>query len=1175
MTVRISSVLPSFLTNSVTQSKELTLQILPDVEALRAYCLQNDLVDPHYRMIKAPPALPKLPEEALILLKAALSASIDLSPDMHISHERLILFLCGTLKEFSCTFLLRGSKAAELLDPLALFCAWHHLSVSERNRPVAHDTDWYCRFEAQPPESRMQSIRTAIFKALPTNTTHHQIQIPEQSNLVKTAQPFVLASIGKDAKADFAIGQLQHAYLFLRDAFAIEMDGTIDPSPYFWQAVTDHALGIVRLEKRHELDFYAFMAALEQRCKGAVIVEEETTLQNILRSFPDLTAYELDRALKKRIRDHQIEPFCFLLTVLEEMAQERPELAEEVWKNCLPFIKSLPQERLHPLSRDFIWHAQKNSFQEMHTVLQQFSLNYPFTPRPHFFHSAINSELLRAMEVKVLLFELRQRPYPVKAFLRLVDLFLDGKLGDREKKMFQELIHVHSVYALVPIELLRELLKTPDRLKDFSIDDPLIVFKKCAADLQIEILCSPLWRGYFVTNFQAQQFLRLISSYSLIKTLKILQNPLYLRHVQDHLLEFLRDHVENLNKLKPGLQAELFQVLFRFFLLQPQTGETMICGEAFNPCTRLKGFKAPLMEHSQALLKAFSETSAFVPLLQAHQTHQLPIPTDIFDASMPLANSIELAVIAPTQYIEPLLKRCAKQPAFSASHMDRFTPLVTDPTMMHRCEIHGSLQLKAAHLLLQVKGKEALSIQIVAQLQVADPDELRPFLDDLLKVIQDLPSFEEKDWSATLKLIEAYFQRSSRENQVSIAAQMQSCPYINFRGYGYLWEYLILEKKEDTSAEELLHLFDGALMISMAHQSLLCTTLANSGLIRRTWSDPRVIERIYDLFEVEFQEAMQEEAHDQMCQIFIRYMSIQGKAFLNTGNIPLRLIGSLAGCCGTLYIAEHFQPLLNLFYIILTSFQLNGRDYPQKEFDPHRLYAELREDNLKTQASCEESAAIRFLCTFFFFCTHQGFQIQKKARFLFKCYYQFLKVYLKHNPSPEGKDIYLLFIGWILNEDRPIAEPDINIYLSKLILLGNQAGYLSPEDLTLYQLLALQPTTTNVCKESEILNQITALSAATNADLSTRFLRLLNLIQFLITHGSKPSKDLIQDHLYGIIESFSHFSALELLPHSLQIFVQMKAAVLALSKLNYQIPMDIPRQLAIIAKRIESLPKML
>lgn len=1173
MTVRISSVLPSYLSSPATQSEALPQQILSDVEALRAYCLQNDLVDSHYRLIKVPSALPKLSEEALIPLKATLSASIDLSPDMHISHERLILFLCGTLKEFSCTFLLRGSKAAELLDPLALFCAQHNLSISERNRPVAHDTDWYCRIDEQPAEARMQSIRAAIFKALPANTTHHQIRIPEESNLVKTAQAFVLASIGKDAKADFAVGQLQHAYLFLRDAFAIEMDGTIDPAPYFWQAVTDHALGIVRLEKRHELDFYAFMAALEQRCKGAVIVEEETTLQNILRAFPELTAYELDRVLKKRIRDHQIEPFCFLLTVLEEMAQERPELAEEVWKNCLPFIKSLPQERLHPLSRDFLWHAQKNSFQEMHAVLEQFLVIYPFTPRHHFFHSAINSELLRAIEVKVLLFELGQRPYSIKAFLRLVDLFLEGKLVDREKKMFQGLLHLNSAYALVPIELLRELLKTPDRLKAFSIDDPLIVFKKCAVDLQIEILSSPLWRGYFVTNFQAKPFLRLISPYPLLKVLKILQESLYLYHVQDQLLEFLSEHVENLSKLKPGLQAELFQVLFRFFLLQPQTGETMICGEAFHPCMRLKGLTAPLMEHSQALLRTFSETSAFVPLLQAHQIHQLPIPTDIFSAPMPLENSIQLALSAPAQQIEPLLKRCAKQPAFNATHIERLTPLVTDPALMRRCEIHGSLQLKAAHLLLHVKGKEALSIQIVAQLQGADPDELRPFLDDLLKVIQDLPPLEEKDWSATLKLIEAYFQRSAREDQVYIAAQMQSCPYINFRGCGYLWEYLILEMKEDTSAEELLHLFDGVWMISIAHQSLLCTTLAKSGLIRRTWSDPRVIERIYNLFEIEFQEAMQENAHDQMCQIFIRYMSIQGQAFLNTDNIPLRLIGLLAGCCGTLFIAEHFQSLLNIFYIVLTGFQLNGRDFPQKEFDPHLLFAQLRRENLKPQATSEESAIIRFLCTFFFFCTHQGFQTQKKARFLFQCYFQFLKVYLKHNPSPEGRDIYLLFIGWIMNEDRAIAEPDMNTYLSKLILLGDQAGYLSPEELTLYQLLALQPTTTNACKEAEILNQITALSTATNADLSTRFLRLLNMIQFLITHGSKPSKDLIQEHLYGIIESFAFFSTRELLPHSLQIFVLMKAAVLALSQLNYQIPMDIPRKLAFIAKQIKAPPK--
>lgn len=1165
---------------------------IQSVSELRAHCLQNHIVDTHYRLLRPPQEMPTLSDEALHQLHTVLRSPIDVSETTHISHDHLILFLLGTLNSFACTFLLRGSKAAELIDPISLFCKWQRLSSDELPKPTAHDIDWFCRFDQIPPPQMIPRIKEALYRGLPKETSRLHVTIPAQSSLVKTSSPIVLSKIGLENKTDLAIGWLHTPYLFLRDAFAIHSDGTIDPSPYFWQAVTDHALGIVRLEHRHELDFYAFLAAMEHKTKDCLIVEEGTTLQKILQSFPDLSAYELDRAIKKRISDHSVEPLAFILNVLEQISQERPLLAEEVWRNCLPFIKALPSERYHPLSQWILRDSEKMSFHELHATLliftEAYQGHYPFAPSFPLGSAHPHSALLKQLKIKALFTLLHQHhpspfhPYPTQALLDLINLFLTNQLATREKKELQSILCLKGDYELAPNELLQALLITPQRMKPFSIHDPLQLFEKCGHSLQLKILRTPLWQDYFVSRFSPEELISFFSAYSFKQKFSLFNEPTYQQYLQPLLLDFLISLMHKIEQLSVHSQNIFLNTLFKNLPLQPEKGLQFLSGPIFQEIQHLKGFKSTFQNHSKYLFVPFASTEAFLPLLQAFQTHQLPLPKELSEVPLPKEHVLALCASAHNETNEMLLIQCLKNYTLTEEEEKSLFPFFTqDLSLLNRLPLDPirliQIKLQIARLLLHKKGKEIEAIQLAAEAQhspnIIPLEQLFLFVDELLGILSSIPLPKGDLVNSLLRLINPYFRVSEMPKREWIAKRMQLSSDMQIRACGLLWNLRIIESNGlPYNPEELIGLFDGLATLSEPQRTLFRADLSDCTLLHIEWDDERIVDRIFDLFHSAFQSHLENNDLQSAFESFVLFMNLQGNGFLKFPYITEKLMKTLMSTAADLFINDDFEPFIYLVYLVLSGFQLNGLPFPIHSVDPHHLYLDLRNFMSPTACAHRDHFTMTFLSSLFIVCKEAGRHYPRKCASFFQTYYQFFQEYLTHHPTNAAQALFHQFISWIILEEPFLSSAAVDRYAGELIRLGNQAGYFTPEELTMYELLAMQTPSTNQFSELSVINQMMVLSSSHFFDPERILLRTLNLLNFLIDKGSPSLKTISSSYLYGEIHSLALACSERNYPSLPQVFSKLNATIGLLIKHKFQIPREIILDLKHIAAKCAKSP---
>lgn len=315
------------------------------------------------------------PEETPHLTQYQEVANILNEPIDYVLKERNIplterSWLQQIHKEFpTIQFYLRGSRAARIIgiveqfealimafaDP-ELIGAWHNVKKTIPHPPPPNDTDWFGRVKGLTSEkihNRLVHVMADLAKTNHEEILQHGFQekvIAQVTRFVRAEGNFAIASIGKEKKADILIGALKHPYLFPRDCFTIKLDQNWNPSigkrKYFWQAVVDRLFGIVRLEPRHADNFFCFLAALEMKTKGCLIIENRITMSDLLAPFQDLPIEQLAERVFKRIENHHIDPFCYLFNFCSYFGPS----AEPLWKALIPRFQHTLSSKFDPFS---------------------------------------------------------------------------------------------------------------------------------------------------------------------------------------------------------------------------------------------------------------------------------------------------------------------------------------------------------------------------------------------------------------------------------------------------------------------------------------------------------------------------------------------------------------------------------------------------------------------------------------------------------------------------------------------------------------------------------------------------------------------------------------------------------------------------------------------------------
>jgi hypothetical protein len=257
-----------------------------------------------------------------------------------------------------------------------------------------------------------------------------------------------------------------------------------------------------------------------------------------------------------------------------------------------------------------------------------------------------------------------------------------------------------------------------------------------------------------------------------------------------------------------------------------------------------------------------------------------------------------------------------------------------------------------------------------------------------------------------------------------------------------------------------------------------------------------------------------------------------------------------------MYLKEEFVNFLNMLYLTLSGFQLNGLAFPNN-YDPCDLYFQMR--SLSGADTCvqQDRFSMKFLSSLFKLCKRHIGTNPKRATFCFQIYYRFLKEYLKIYPTQEAQGLYYQYLNWLLIENQIIGGDSVHTSANKLIVLGNTANYFTPASLTLYQLLALQEPTTNAKDEVDILNHLTILNLIDAPQFEGKYLRIVSLAHFLIKNGSDLAKKLATTFLY---DQINHLVVLPKTNSSLSIelmFKKIKDSIDCLVRQGHRIPRQV------------------
>lgn len=190
------------------------------------------------------------------------------------------------------------------------------------------------------------------------NTTFVNLNPARKNNLTLTEDPIVIASL--KGSLDLLVGSPQISpCLFSYDNRYIPFDHEKPPMALrgdYWQSTLDHALGIIRLEPRHKLDFRALLIAIKHLSQGKTWILSDFDFAEAFNHFAEnASPDQLFSVIESKIPKDSPSSICYLMNVLSLI-----ERNETLWRRFYPLIA---QHLSIPLELEFSYSQLANELQ--------------------------------------------------------------------------------------------------------------------------------------------------------------------------------------------------------------------------------------------------------------------------------------------------------------------------------------------------------------------------------------------------------------------------------------------------------------------------------------------------------------------------------------------------------------------------------------------------------------------------------------------------------------------------------------------------------------------------------------------------------------------------------------------------------------------------------------------
>lgn len=168
------------------------------------------------------------------------------------------------------------------------------------------------------------------------NETFANLNPARKNDLTLTEDPIVIASL--NGSLDLLVGSpMVSPCLFSYDNRYIPFG--IDTPPFalngnYWQSTLDYALGIIRLEPRHTLDFRALLVAIKHLSQGRIWISSEVDYARALNKFAQECPFDLlYSAIVSKMPKKEPDSLCYLMNLLSLIDEN-----DALWTKMRPLI---------------------------------------------------------------------------------------------------------------------------------------------------------------------------------------------------------------------------------------------------------------------------------------------------------------------------------------------------------------------------------------------------------------------------------------------------------------------------------------------------------------------------------------------------------------------------------------------------------------------------------------------------------------------------------------------------------------------------------------------------------------------------------------------------------------------------------------------------------------------
>lgn len=259
---------------------------------------------------------------------------------------------------------LRGSYASYVLDPLRelrflidayiqkhpqvealMEQGWERLTRESTPLIEPADADWALIANHETTQDELLQIKNTLIRInsdlgdvdylKAKNETFTNLIIARKNDLTLTEDPIVIASL--QGCLDLLVGSPKVSpCLFSYDNRYIPMQRNAAPfalNGNYWQSTLDHALGIIRLEARHALDFRALLVAIKHLSSGKQWMGSTAAYATAFNAFIKTNSIQtLFSAIDSKMPVDPAQALCYVMNVLSLIDEEASVTKHELWE---------------------------------------------------------------------------------------------------------------------------------------------------------------------------------------------------------------------------------------------------------------------------------------------------------------------------------------------------------------------------------------------------------------------------------------------------------------------------------------------------------------------------------------------------------------------------------------------------------------------------------------------------------------------------------------------------------------------------------------------------------------------------------------------------------------------------------------------------------------------------